>query len=213
MAVAGRIEEDRGAMGSTILRGDLCDYDFHPPGDLRLFRQEASGVLRLDDEAVVYHAAYDEVVLRHYAFRDHWFKVNYTVAMDGSPVEEASTAETPAFAFNCDLGTPMVRDGASVYSVDLELDVLVRADTRTYKVVDEQDFARACDAGWISPREASGARRGLAELVEIVQTGKLIEFLDGFCTIGPSAAPPSRPVKRLDPSVAPTLLPPRRPTW
>ena len=200
-------------MGATIRRGDICDYDFHPPGDLRLFRQDASGVLRLDDEAVAYQAAYGDVVLRHYAFRDQWFKVNYTVARDGSAVEEASAPETPAFAFNCDLATPMVRGGASVYAVDLELDVLVRADARSYEVVDEANFARSRDAGWIIAREASGARRGLAELIEIVQAGKLIEFLNGFCSIGPSAPPTSLPVKRLDRSVAPTLLPPRGPTW
>jgi hypothetical protein len=200
-------------MDSTILGGDVCDYDFHPPGDLRLFRQHSSGVLRLDDEAIVYQAVYGEVVLRHYAFRDHWFKINYTVTRDGSPVEEASTAETPAFAFNCDLATPMVRDGTSVFAVDLELDVLICADARTYDVVDEQNFVSARDAGWISQREAFGARRGVAELVEIVEAGKLIEFLHGFCSIGPATAPASLPVKHLDPSVTPNLLPPQRPTW
>ena len=200
-------------MGSTIVERDAFDYDFHPPGELRLFRQDSTGVLRLDDEAVVYQAAYGDVVLRHYAFRDHWFKINFTVSKDGTPFEEAATSEMPAFSFNCDIATPMVRDRTSVYAVDLELDVLVAADARTYHVMDEDDFARASRKGWISRREASGARRGLAQLIEIVEAGTLLPFLDRVCSIGPESAPPSLPMQRLDPSVIPTLLPPRRPTW
>jgi len=37
-----------------------------------------SGILRLDDEAFVAEVRYGDIVVRHYAFRDHWFKINCT---------------------------------------------------------------------------------------------------------------------------------------
>lgn len=60
----GRAGEDIVAKGFD----GLLDYDFHPPGNLRLFTISRSGVLRSDDEVVVYEVGYGEIVLRHYAF-------------------------------------------------------------------------------------------------------------------------------------------------
>ena len=57
----------------------LVDHDFHPDEPtVRIFRTPAPGVLRLDDGIAVTEAVYDRVVLRHYAFTGHWFKVNVT---------------------------------------------------------------------------------------------------------------------------------------
>jgi hypothetical protein len=57
----------------------LRDHDFHPDEPtVRIFRTPSPGVLRLDDSVAISEAVYDRVVLRHYAFAGHWFKINIT---------------------------------------------------------------------------------------------------------------------------------------
>ena len=104
----------------------LIDHDFHPDEEsVRLFFTPPSGVLRLDDEVAVTEVMYDDVVLRHYAFSKHWFKVNVTTDRYGQLVETGDQSQR--FSFNCDISTPMERDGLSVYGVDLFIDLLERA--------------------------------------------------------------------------------------
>jgi hypothetical protein len=110
----------------------IRDYDFHPPDDLRLFPMPAPGVLRLDDGAFVAVVRYGEVVVWHYAFGDHWFKVNATTDLEGRLVETTAPGEVPPFAFNCDISAPLLRRGDAVFAVDLWLDVLVREDGWTH---------------------------------------------------------------------------------
>lgn len=103
----------------------LRDHDFHPDEPtVRVFRTPPAGVLRFDDEVLVFAVRYGDRVLRHYAFADRWFKVNVTSDLDGRLVETGDLQ----FAFNCDVATPMERDGDAVYAVDLFTDVLVRTD-------------------------------------------------------------------------------------
>lgn len=65
----------------------LADHDFHPDElTVRIFRTPSPGVLRLDDAAIS-EAVYDGMVLRHYAFAAHWFKVNVTTGLDGRLTE------------------------------------------------------------------------------------------------------------------------------
>jgi hypothetical protein len=106
----------------------IRDYDFHPPHDLRVFPMPKAGVLRFDDEVFVAQVRYGDVVVRHYAWRDHWFKINCTTDLCGRLIETTAPEDVPPFAFNCDIATPMVRDGDAVFAVDLWLDVLVRND-------------------------------------------------------------------------------------
>ena len=63
----------------------------------------------------------------------------------------------------------MLRHANSVYSADLRIDVLVRRNHASYQVIDEDDFAYAIQQGWLSEREAHGARSGLDELLELVE--------------------------------------------
>jgi len=48
-----------------------------------VFRTPSAGALRLGDEAAVSEAVHDGVMLRHYAFAGHWFKVNVTTSLSG----------------------------------------------------------------------------------------------------------------------------------
>jgi hypothetical protein len=91
----------------TVVR----DYDLHPPDDLRLFPMPEPGILRLDDRAFVAVVGYGDIVLWHYAFADHWFKINATTDPEGRLVETTAPEKVPPFTFNCDIAT---RCGATV---------------------------------------------------------------------------------------------------
>lgn len=77
--------------------------------------------------------------------------------------------------------TPHFSVGANLYNVDLFLDVLVGSDGRQHVVQDEDDFAGAINSGWLAEAEQSGARSGLAELLDIVESAGLLTFLEGIC--------------------------------
>jgi hypothetical protein len=93
------------AGGQPVIR----DYDFHPPHDLRLFRTPKAGVLRFDHEVFVAEVRYGDIVVRHHAWRDHWFKINCTTDLRGRLIETTSPDDVPPFTFNCDIATPMAR--------------------------------------------------------------------------------------------------------
>jgi hypothetical protein len=176
----------------------IRDYDFHPPDDARLFPMPREGVRRLDDEAFVAEVSYGDIVVRHYAFRDHWFKVNCTMDSRGEFVETLSPEDgVPTFAFNCDIATPMLRGPDAVFAVDLWLDVLVRGDGVTYGVHDQDDFEHAIGRGWLSRREAAGARAGLRQLIDVIERGELVAFLAGFHPFGVAVAPAAPPAQRV----------------
>lgn len=78
----------------------IYDFDFHPPDDARLFRMPAEGIRRFDAEAFVAEISYGDVIVRHYAVRDHWFKVNCTLDSDANFIETTSPEDdVPPFAF------------------------------------------------------------------------------------------------------------------
>jgi hypothetical protein len=136
----------------------LRDHDFHPSEPTaRIFRTSSPGVLRLDDSVAISEAAYDGVVLRHYAFADHWFKVNVTTSLSGR-VTESGEGDS-RFAFNCDIATPMEREGDSTFGVDLFTDVLVRDDAMSYVAVDQDEFGEMPGRSVISAAEGRGAER------------------------------------------------------
>jgi hypothetical protein len=63
------------------------DFDFHPDEeDVRVFTSRPDGVLRLSDDVHVSAARYGGIVLWHYAFARHWFKVNLTTDLAGQIV-------------------------------------------------------------------------------------------------------------------------------
>jgi predicted RNA-binding protein associated with RNAse of E/G family len=193
------------------------DYDYHPyESDVRVFTITPAGVLRADD-ILVYRVMYERVVLLHYAFRDRWYKINVTTDLDGNLVETAPAAGLPAYAFNIDIATPMLLEGAAAYSVDLDIDVLVRADGTRYVVGDEQAFDESVRLGRFAPNEADGARAGLAELVDLIEQGKLRGLVDVLSSSGilsgRSRVPTARPVARVPLAAVPQLQPRKRWTW
>jgi hypothetical protein len=132
-----------------------------------------------------------DLALRHYAFTDRWFAVNCTLDLAGRFVTEPGPID---WCFNCDICTPLFSVGNNLYSVDLALDVLASPDGRTHVVVDEDNFALAAANGWLTAEEQAGARRGLEELLGIVEHTGLVTYLDQVFPFGPIAenavAPP-----------------------
>jgi predicted RNA-binding protein associated with RNAse of E/G family len=190
------------------------DHDFHPREDtVRVFSHPPAGVLRVDADALVAVARYGDVLLWHFAFRDRWFKVNVTTDRDGGLVETAPSEGAPAFAFNIDLATPLRLEGRNAYAVDLELDVLVRADAVSHVVTDEDDFERSVRAGLISPAEAAHARAELSRLVVEIERGELLALLRRVHSLGPVDAPDWLPVERVPVADVPAVQARTRLTW
>jgi hypothetical protein len=173
----------------------LVDHDFHPDEPtVRIFRTPSPGVLRLDDSVAVSQAVYDGVVLWHYAFGDHWFKVNVTTDLAGVLTETGDG--TCRFAVNCDIATPMEREAGSTFAVDLFTDVLVRQDAMCHAVAGQDEFAEMLGRGVISPAEGRGAERGLRELLALIETGRLLGWLGELAPFGPCQPPQALPMQR-----------------
>jgi hypothetical protein len=173
----------------------LSDYDFHPDeATVRIFRTPTSGVLRLDDAIAVTEAIHGDVVLRHYSFVDHWFKINVTTDLAGNLVETGDA--TFPFAFNCDIATPMEREDDSTYGVDLFIDILVRADASSYLIGDEDEFQEMLDRDLVSRSEEQGARRGLGELLDLLERGHLLPWLQETAPSPPVQPPVALPMER-----------------
>jgi hypothetical protein len=109
--------------------------------------------------------------IRHYTFPDRWWQANIFIDLDGRPLPDISS-------FDCDIATPHFVAEGVLCSIDLKLDVLVRADARTYTVKDQDHFEEALREGWIDADERHGAERGLEELVGLIDDGRLLEFLE-----------------------------------
>jgi hypothetical protein len=188
----------------------LADHDFHPDEPaVRIFRTLPGGVLRLDDDAAISEADYGGIVLRHYAFAGHWFKVNVTTGLSGRLTETGE--EGRRFAVNCDIATPMEREGDSTFAVDLFTDVLVRQDGTSHVVTDRDEFRDMLSRGVISAAEGRGAEHGLWELLELIEAGRLLRWLGELAPFGPCQPPRARPMRRGP--VAARLLPGIRRTW
>ena len=66
------------------------DFDFHPGEDAaRVFTSGPDGTLRLSGDVYVSAARYEDIVLWHYAFARHWFKVNLTTDLAGATEQGA----------------------------------------------------------------------------------------------------------------------------
>ncbi|WP_433213704.1 hypothetical protein ACQP00_02465 [Dactylosporangium sp. CS-047395] len=171
----------------------VSDFDYHPDEPyVRQFRVPRSDVRRLDDVAFVYDVGFGDVVLRHFAFRDEWFKVNVTLDRQGRLVETAPGPGHPAFAFNCDVATPMVVRGDAVHAVDLFADVLVRADGVSHQVQDVAEMEEE-----LQPEQLHDARRGLERLLSIIERGELAAFLDAVWPFGPTDPAPALPMVKV----------------
>jgi hypothetical protein len=199
-----------GTSGSAVVR----DHDFHPPDDVRVFPMPMSGVLRLDDDVFVAEVRYGDIVVRHHAFREHWFKINCTTDREGRFVETTAPEDIPPVTFNCDIATPMLRRDDAVYAVDLWLDVLVGSDGVTYGVHDQDEFEAALQRGWLSKREAAAAQSGLRELLDLIEARRLVGFLGDIHPFGPTSAPQAPDMGHVQLSEVESILAPAvRPSW
>jgi hypothetical protein len=190
------------------------DFDYHPyEPHVRQFRVPRGDVLRLDAQAYVCDALFDDVVLRHYAFRDEWFKINVTLDRSGKVVETRRGPGHPPFSFNCDVATPMATSAHAVYAVDLYADVLVEVDGVRHRVQDVAELQEAAAGGLVSAYELHSARRGLDRLLSLIENGELVSFLNDVCPFGASGAGPALPMARVPLAEVPELQPRHRPTW
>ena len=195
-------------------RDVIRDFDFHPDEPhVRVFSCVPSTVLRWDDRVFVCESLFGDIVLRHYAFEDEWFKINVTTDRAGRIVETPPSTDAPAFAFNCDIATPMRREGNDVYAVDLFADVLVGDDGTTFEIVDFVKFDQAASKGSISPKEFRHGKAGLARLTELIDRSELISFLAGVCPFGESSAQSALPMSLVPVQEVPLVQPRRRPSW
>lgn len=159
----------------------LFHYDFHPPEEVRIFTIPTMGLCRWDEEVLIYDVLIGDLVLRHFSFSNEWFQINCTLDRSGQLVIEPGPIE---WCFNCDISTPYFVEGTSVYNVDLFLDVLVGTDGHRHLVTDEDEFENASANMWITAEEQTGARRGLAALLEIIETQGLISCLERLYPFG-----------------------------
>lgn len=198
------------ATTDDIVRG----FDFHPGEPfVRVFHVPCSGVLRLDDEAFVSESRIGDVVLRHYAFTNEWFMVNVTFDPAGTLIETPAGPAHPEFAFNCDIATPMRREGNATFAIDLFVDVLVRRDGRTFEIKDEADLTQAVGTGLVSRLEFASARAGLARLLGLIEADGLIPFLGDVHPFGPSDASLAYPARHVSIADVPHVQRERRWTW
>jgi len=158
----------------------LSYYTLALPDDLTLWTVPALGIRRWDEEALVYDVGYGKTVLRHYAFYHRWYAVNCTLDRNGQFVTEKGLID---WCFNIDISTPLFTRNSAAYDVDLCLDVLVGLDGKEYIIKDEDEFEHAVEQGGITAHEQEGARSGLKELLNIIQSGTLLNFLHAACPL------------------------------
>lgn len=197
----------------------MRDFDFHPDEDtVRCFGVPESGVVANDDKVCVtqtrqpelFGTMTDDLVLRHFAFADEWFKINATFDLAGNLIQPGPPG-TP-FAVNCDIATPMARIGDDVSAVDLFLDVLVRVDG-SHWIADREEFDQALDDGLISPGEARGAEAGLERLISWIDSGRLMSLIHDYAFDTISHAPRPLPFARWTVDDVPSVASVTRPTW
>ena len=155
--------------------GDISFYNLAPPNRVRLSTIPGAAVKRWDDSVLVFDVRIGDGIVRTYSFTEHWFEVHCTFDLDGHLRPEPGPVN---WAFDCDMCTPAIIRGNDVYNVDLKLDILVEPDGVTYALVDEDDFAEARSAGWLTDVEVLGARRGADELIGIIHDTGLVPFLE-----------------------------------
>jgi hypothetical protein len=74
---------------------------------------------------------------------------------------------------------PRLADGVWAYT-DLELDVLAGSGTGDVQIADEDEFAAACDGGFITPVEAVAARQAADQVARLVRDAAGL-----FASVGP----------------------------
>jgi predicted RNA-binding protein associated with RNAse of E/G family len=187
-------------------------YNCHLPDEVRIFNIPTNNIRVCTDKVVVYEVPNDEmgIVLRHYSFFDKWYEINVSLDYNGDFFAESGIID---WTFNCDICTPCFSIDDDYYNVDLELDVLVGNNGQDYRVIDEEDFNLAIINGYISQEEKAGAKKGLDDLIEIIETGKLIDMLNDIYPFSKiTDIEPEISMNKVDISKVPMLSPDTRMT-
>ena len=137
------------------------------------------------------------------------FKVNVTIDRHGELIETGD--EVHQFAFNCDIATPMEREGNSIFAVDLFIDVLIRKDASSFLVGDEDEFIQMASDNVLSASEQKAATAGLSELLEMIEARHLVPWLNELAPFGPCNPPVAPPMERRE--IPPRMKPFLRSTW
>ncbi|KAB8136224.1 DUF402 domain-containing protein [Gracilibacillus oryzae] len=156
----------------------LFFYNLHLPDEVRIFEVPNSGVRRFDHNCIVFDVEIQGAVLRHYSFKDRWFEINVSLTKDGNFRTEEH--HHISWCFNCDISTPHLEIVNNIYNADLFLDVLVEPDGKTYAVIDENDFEWGIANDFLSKELENGAKKGLDDLLSIIETEGLINFLNHY---------------------------------
>ncbi|MBN2441052.1 MAG: DUF402 domain-containing protein [Spirochaetales bacterium] len=151
--------------------------NLHFPSEVRVSEFSEDCIRLHNATTLIYDIAIHDLVLRHFVFYDKWFDIHCFLAKNGDfeilpgPID---------CCFDCDISTPLFKLNNNFYNIDLEYDILVGSNGRTHKVTDEDEFMTAIENKWISPFEQNGARKGLEELISILNNQGLIAFLDNI---------------------------------
>ena len=116
------------------------------------------------------------IYCRGYYFLDRWLSVFVTFD-EQLELREDSDHSLP-FAFNCDITTPHYRRGNSIFTCDLYIDILVRADGATYQLEDLEDFQKAFASELFGRTWFDNARREMDWLVDLVESSGFPDFLN-----------------------------------
>ncbi len=152
-------------------------YNYHGLEDIRLFRVKTENVKLWNEQVLVFDVRNDNYnsILRNYSFYDKWFEINCTFDMKGNLLPENGPIE---WSFNCDICSPCFSFENNIYNIDLELDVLVNPNGKDFIIIDEEDFKDEIKRNNITSFEEKGALAGLSNLIEIIKSGGLINFLN-----------------------------------
>jgi len=123
------------------------------------------------------------VALRHYSFPDRWWAANASMNLDGTLRTEFGPGTV--FSYDCDITTPHFEAFGALCNIDLKLDVFLRPDGVQHVVTDQDDFERCIADGTIDDVDRAGAERGLAELLELIESQRFVALLDEVYPFGP----------------------------
>jgi hypothetical protein len=147
----------------------------------RVFTVHPDGVLRWDSDVYVGAARYGDVVLWHYAFARHWFKVNLTTSVTGRIVETGGdepgrrSRSTVISPLRC--AARMTRCSPLTYSLTCWYPRMASpARCATWL-----SSPRRAATGWSCPVRRAGPSGGLAELTGLERRGDLLAFLSRTC--------------------------------
>jgi hypothetical protein len=71
-----------------------------------------------------------------------------------------------------DICTPPRLDGGVWTYTDLELDIEVAAGTGEVRITDEDEFAAACESGYIAAGEAAAARQAAGQVARLIRAAR-----------------------------------------